>query len=241
MTKVAVISGSASGIGQATAIKLAEMGFALALVTRNQSLDQTKCALPRQAEYNEYRCDIADESQVKNLFLSVMADFGRVDVVINNAGVGSMGFIANVPTEEFDRVFNINCRGTFFMCREAAEFMGNGGAIINVSTGITHSSEIGMGVYVASKLAVEGLSKTLAKELGSKGIRVNTVSPGMTDTPMLMGGHADKLKASGAAMTALKRLGEAKDVANVIAMLVSDEGRWITGNNIQAGGGSVIY
>jgi 3-oxoacyl-[acyl-carrier protein] reductase len=126
------------------------------------------------------------------------------------------------------------------MCREAARQIEDHGRIVNISTGATVANPAGMALYVGSKMAVEGFTKVLARELAPRGITVNAVSPGMTDTPMLLGGNVEALRKYGAASAAMGRLGQPHDIADGVAMLVSGDGRWITGQVIHVDGGTII-
>lgn len=241
--KVAIVTGGGTGIGKAVSLRLAQDGFSIA-IGYSQSKEGAESTV--QAITNDggtaiaVKVDIRDEDQVIALFQTCEENFGGIDVVINNAGVGAMNSIAKTSTEEYDSLFNLNARGTFFMCREAARKIRDKGRIINLSTGITVSSQAGMGLYAASKLAVEGLTKTLAHELGPREICANTVSPGVTDTPMLEGGNSEMIKQYGVQLTTMKRLGQAEDIADAISALVSYDGRWITGQNIHVDGGTII-
>lgn len=241
--KTAIVSGGGTGIGQAVCKRLATDGFNVVVAYSRSSTGAEETLKSIQENGGTAaicQANISEESAVANLFVFAKEQFGAVDAVINNAGIGSMAMFSEISTEDYNRVFDINTRGTFFMCREAARTIRNGGRIVNVSTGLTVSSNFAMALYAGSKAAIEGFTKTLAHELGPRGITANTVSPGMTDTPMLEGGDTDALKKYGADKAVMKRLGQPEDVADVIAALVSNDGRWITGQNIHADGGSII-
>lgn len=241
--RVALITGGGTGIGQAVCLRLARDGFAIvvgysnsatgakATVEKIEATGGSACAL---------RVDITEEEDVIAFFAAAKERFGRVDVVINNAGIGHLKSFADIPMSHFDHTFNVNTRGTFMMCREAARHIEDRGRIINISTGATVANTAGMSLYVGSKMAVEGFTKVLARELAPRSITVNAVSPGMTDTPMLLGGDADTLRKYGAALAAMGRLGMPEDIADGIAALISDDGRWITGQVIHVDGGTII-
>ena len=144
-----------------------------------------------------------------------------------------------IGEEEFDRIFAVNVKGAFFCCQEAAKRMADGGRIINLSSSTTALMLPGYAAYVASKGAVEQFSHVLAKELGPKNITVNVVSPGPTDTELFSQGKSEKQKQRFAQMAALGRLGQPQDIANVVALLASDDAGWITGQNIRANGGLI--
>ncbi|HQR03478.1 MAG: SDR family oxidoreductase [Proteobacteria bacterium] len=241
--RVAIVSGGGTGIGRAVCLRLAREGFAVAVACSRSVADAESTLQALRASGGEgemFQADIADESSVQSLFAAVKARFGRIDVVVNNAGIGHSKKLAQIEMAEFDHIFGVNARGTFMMCREAAQFIEDGGRIVNVSTGATKGNPARMALYVGSKLAVEGFTKVLARELALRGITVNAVSPGMTDTPMLLGGDAEALRAYGAQAAAMRRVGQPEDVADAIAALVSADGRWITGQNIAVDGGTNI-
>lgn len=243
MNKVALISGAGTGIGKATAIRLAEDGYSVAVCysSSEQGGQQTVNTIESQGGVAKlYQVSIESESSVRALFKNIIRDFKRIDAVINNAGIGHYGKVKDIIMDDFDRLFNVNTRGTFMMCREAANCIHDGGSIINISTGATTSNMPGQGLYTASKLALEGFSKVLAKELGGRQVSVNIVSPGMTDTPLLDGGDREALKVYGARSAAMKRCGEPEDIASAIASIVSSDCAWITGQNLRVDGGSVI-
>lgn len=241
--KVAIVTGGGTGIGSATCRRLAKDGYTLVVAYANSAEPAKALAeeiISQGGSAFAQRADIAIEEDVVALFASTLARFGRVDVVINNAGIGHMNTMKKIEMDEYDTIFNTNTRGTFMMSREAAKHLMDNGRIINVSTGATRSNMHSQSLYTASKIAVEGFTKVLAKELGAKGITVNVVSPGMTDTPMLEGGDAEALRQYGAKAAAMRRCGKPEDIADAIGALVSNDCRWITGQNISVCGGSTI-
>ncbi len=241
--RVAVVTGGGTGIGKAICLRLAREGLAIA-VGYSRSADgarETVAAIEQAGgAASLHQVDITAEEAVIGLFAAVKARHGRVDAVINNAGIGHMKSFADIPMSHYDYTFNTNARGTFMMCREAARQIEDHGRIVNISTGATVANPLGMALYVGSKMAVEGFTKVLARELAPRGITVNAVSPGMTDTPMLLGGDADALRKYGAAAAAMRRLGTPEDIADAVAALVSNDGRWMTGQVLHVDGGTII-
>ena len=176
---------------------------------------------------------------IQRLFDAAFEHFGKLDILVNNAGVMFNKPVADVTEEEYDRIFAVNVKGTFFSCQQAAKRMADGGRIINFSSSTTAMMLPTYGTYVATKGAVEQLSHILAKELGSRGITVNVVSPGATDTELFGQGKTEQDKQRFAQLAALGRLGQPEDIADVVALLVSDDANWITGQNIRANGGTI--
>jgi 3-oxoacyl-[acyl-carrier protein] reductase len=185
------------------------------------------------------QADVGKVADVERLFDETFQHFGRLDILVNNAGIMFNKPLVEVTEEEFDRIFAVNVKGTFFACQQAARRMADGGRIINFSSSTTALMLPTYGAYVATKGAVEQLSHVLAKELGARGITANVVSPGPTDTELFGQGKTEQDKQRFAQMAALGRLGQPQEIADVVALLVSDEARWITGQNIRANGGII--
>ena len=184
------------------------------------------------------QADVSRVEDVRRLVRETVERFGRLDILVNNAGTAVYKPLVEAMEEDFDKTFALNARGTFFAMQEAARRMADGGRIVSLSTGGTVSGAPGASFYAGSKAAVEQFTKALAKEIGGRGITVNAVSPGFTDTDML--GDNPQFKEMGAQLSPLGRLGKQEDVADVadvVGFLASEEARWITGQNVQAGGG----
>jgi len=239
---VAIVTGGGTGIGAAICRRLGKTHRVYVIYAHSgeEARAVAEAIVEAGGEASPLRADISQEEDVLGLFQTVKAEAGRVDVVINNAGIGHLKPVEQIDMQEYDHLFDTNARGTFMMCREAARTIEDHGRIINISTGATRGYAAGQALYVASKLAIEGYSKVLARELGPRGIAVNVVSPGMTDTPMLARGDADALRNYGARVAAMGRCGTPEDVADAVAALVSNDMRWVTGETISVSGGSAL-
>ena len=185
------------------------------------------------------QADVGRVAEIERLFEATIGHFGRLDILVNNAGSMFNKPLADVTEDEFDRIFAVNVKGSFFACQQAARRMVDGGRIVNFSSSTTALMLPTYSAYVATKGAVEQFSHVLAKELGSRGITVNVVSPGPTDTDLFGQGKTEQDKQRFAQMAALGRLGRPEDIADVVAFLASDEARWVTGQNIRANGGLI--
>ena len=231
--KTAIVTGASRGIGRAIARRLSAEG-ARVVINYTRSAAEAE-SLAAETEGLAVQADVADPLQVTHLFATAEAQYGPLDILVNNAGVAIFSPISAMSLEDFDRTFAINTRGTFLCVREAAPRLRDNGRIVSISTGATFTSGPNSGVYCCSKAALEQFTRALAKELGARGITANTVSPGFTDTDMLK--QFPHLVAVAEQMSPLGRMGQPEDVADVVAWLCTDQARWITGQNLQAGGG----
>jgi 3-oxoacyl-[acyl-carrier protein] reductase len=240
--KVALITGASRGIGRAIALRLGREGAAV-VVNYSGNLEAARETVAAVEEASgravPVQADVGQVAEVERLFDETIRHLGRLDILVNNAGVLFNKPLAEVTEEEFDRIFAVNVKGTFFTCQQAARRMAEGGRIINLSSSTTALMLPTYAAYVATKGAVEQLSHVLAKELGPRGITVNVISPGPTDTELFGQGKTEQDKQRFAQMAALGRLGRPEDIADVVALLVSEEARWITGQNIRANGGLI--
>ncbi|SFE20756.1 3-oxoacyl-[acyl-carrier protein] reductase [Paenibacillus catalpae] len=238
--KVAIVTGASRGIGRQIAIQLGEAG---AKVVVNYSSNGEKAnevvKLIEQAggEAAAVRGDISKVSDVEALFSETIGQFGRIDVLVNNAGIMETTMITDVTEEMFDRQFNINVKGTYFACQQAMKYMAGGGTIINFSTSVSGAMLPAYSVYAATKGAVEQLTRQLAKEFAPKDIIINCIAPGQVSTELFLNGKSEELVDSFRRMNAFGRLGEPGDIANAVELLVSDKARWITGQTIRVNGG----
>jgi 3-oxoacyl-[acyl-carrier protein] reductase len=237
--KVALITGSSRGIGRAIAERLGADG--ISVVVNYQTNEEAAEKVVAAIEANggnavAVRADVVDPQQLRGLFDAAEEHFGGLDILVNNVGIGGFAPIAAATDEQFDTIFATNTRATFVALREAARRLREGGRIVVISSGIALAHGPGTGIYGASKAAGDAMALTLAKELGHRGITVNSVLPSVTRTDAAAGLSPDILNRI-LAQTPLRRLGEPADIADIVGFLVSGEGRWITGQTINAGGG----
>jgi 3-oxoacyl-[acyl-carrier protein] reductase len=239
--KVAIVTGSSDGIGRAIAERLAQDG-ATVVVNYGKSADKAKQVVAgieaKGGKAVAVQADMSKAGDAGRLVKDAVKRFGRLDILVNNAGMFMFKPLAETTEEEFDRMFALNTKGPYFALQEAAKVIQEGGRIVNISTDGTHIGFAGATAYLGSKGALEQFTKGLAHELAPRGITVNTVSPGYTDTAMMPADPA--FRQIGEQASPLKRLGMPKDIADVVAFVVSEEARWLTGQNIHAGGGVVM-
>lgn len=238
--KVAIVTGSSRGIGAEIARTLAREG---ARVVVNYSGNRAAAEQVVAAIHAEggaaiaVQADVSSAEEVKVLFDAAIAQFGRVDVLVNNAGIALYKTIQDTSEAEFERSFAINVKGVFLTLREAATRLEDGGRIVNLSSTTTRLMMPTYGTYSATKAAVEQMARVFAKEVGSRGITVNSVSPGPTNTELFTAGKSEETIRRLAAMAALGRIGEPEDIARVVLFLVSDGAAWVSGQNLGVNGG----
>ncbi|MEU5845453.1 SDR family oxidoreductase [Saccharopolyspora shandongensis] len=231
--KTAVVTGGSRGIGRAIVRRLAADG---AEVLFSYAKDEDAAsAVAAGTGARAVRADMGAAEELRRLFDAA----GALDILVNNAGIPSTTTLLDTSEADYDRVMAVNAKGTFLSMQHAARRMGDGGRIVSISTMSTVWAGPGESAYAASKAAVEQLTRVAAKELGPRGITVNAVSPGPTDTDLLRGAVGGDVLAATAQMIPLGRLGQPADVADVVAFLVGPDARWITGQNLRATGGLV--
>jgi 3-oxoacyl-[acyl-carrier protein] reductase len=241
--KVAVITGGARGIGHATAVKFASLGARVAVCDINPDLAQQTLAEIRAVggEAQGFRVDVTDKQEIAGMVRGVMDKWGRIDVLVNNAGIVMDAQLKKMTDEQFDKVIDINLKGVYNCSRAVVDIMiaQKSGVILTTSSIVGLYGNFGQTNYAASKFAVIGMTKTWARELGRSGIRAIAVCPGFIATPILAKMPEDVLKQM-AAKVPCGRLGTSEEVANVFAFLASDDASYINGAVISVDGGMTL-
>lgn len=238
--KTAIITGASRGIGASIAIKLAEAG-ANVVINYHGSKSKAEEVAKKIESINGkviiIQADVSKSCEAEKLFDTTIQYFGKVDILVNNAGVMKNNLIQDATEEEFFQHFEINVKGVFNMLKQASTKLAKNGSIINFSSTATKLMMPSYGLYSASKSAVEQMSRVFAKEIGVKGINVNSVLPGPTNTELFSEGKSQEQMNILASLTAFKRIGEPEDIAKTVMFLASDDAKWITGQNIASNGG----
>ena len=236
--KTALVTGGSRGIGRAIAERLAADGAAIVInYARNEQLahEVVKAISAKGGKAIGIQADVSKPAEVQRLFSKAEKAIGGLEIVVANAGVHIVKPLIENTEADYDYIFDINTRGVFFTLQEAGRRVRDGGRIVVVSTGGTKMHFANMSLYLGSKGAIEQFARSLSRELGPRNVTVNVLSPGFTDTDML----PEEYRAYGASLSPFNRVGTAKDVADAAAFLASDAARWVTGENLQAGGGVV--
>jgi 3-oxoacyl-[acyl-carrier protein] reductase len=240
--KVAIVTGSSRGIGAEIALRLARAGARVVVnyAHDQQAADEICMAITQTGgKCAAVQADVSNPDDVRRLFDAAIEHFGRIDILVNNAGILIFKKIAEFTDDEFDRILDINLKSIFYTLREAAERLADHGRIINISSTVTRLMLPKYGPYAATKGAVEQLTRIFAREIGERGITVNSVSPGPVFTDMFRAGKTEEDIQRMAALSSLGRIGETDDIAQIVLFLASEEARWITGQNIGANGGII--
>ena len=240
---MSIITGSAQGIKQATAVKFAAEGAKVVICDINEKAVQETVQKIQQSggEAVGFAVDVTNTEKINAMVKGVMDKWGRIDVLVNNAGIIQDGQLTKMTEDQFDRVININLKGTYNCAKAVVDIMiaQKSGVILNASSIVGVYGNFGQTNYAASKFAAIGMAKTWAKELGRKGIRANAVCPGFIATPILAPMPEKVIKAMEQKVP-LGRLGKPEEIANVYAFLASDEASYINGAVIEVSGGVVI-
>jgi 3-oxoacyl-[acyl-carrier protein] reductase len=238
--KVALVTGASGGIGRAVALRLARDGFAVVV---NYAGNAAKA----EGVVNEIKstggqaiavqADVANATEVERLFKKTLDTFGRIDVVVNSAGIMPLGRIADGDIEVFDKVVATNLRGAFLVLRQAAQHVVEGGRIIALSSSVLAKSFPTYGPYIASKAGVEGLVHVLNNELRGRKVTVNAVAPGPVATELFLKDKTQAQIEQFIKLAPLERLGQPEDIANVVSFLAGPDGGWVNGQVLRANGG----
>lgn len=238
--KIAVVTGGSKGIGAGIAKALGTAG-ATVVVNYASSADDANAVVEhiqgQGGNASAIQADMSQSADVVRLFESVRTEYGTLDILVNNAGVAVFQMIEDLTEEAFHKQFDLNVLGYLLAIREASRLFGQSGSVINISSILSTDPYLASSVYSATKGAVDTLTFALARELGARGIRVNSILPGHTNTPGTDGNFAGELGEKLVAGTPLGRLGEPEDIAPLAVFLASDDSRWVTGESIRASGG----
>lgn len=240
--KIAIVTGGASGIGAKTAEVFVQEGAKVVVADYDEVAGEKLAEqLKKNGEVLFVKVDVSDSTSVQQMIAKTLETFGRVDILVNNAGITADGWLVKMSEEAWDRVINVNLKGVFNCSKAAAQVMMDQGqgVILNATSVVGLYGNMGQTNYAASKFGVIGLTKTWAKELAPRGIRVNAVAPGYTMTAM-METVPEKLLDSFKEKTPLKRLGEPEDIAYAYLYLASDEASYVNGTVLSVDGGLVL-
>ncbi|MCQ2504576.1 MAG: 3-oxoacyl-[acyl-carrier-protein] reductase [Saccharofermentans sp.] len=241
MAKTAIVTGSARGIGKAIATRLAKSGFNIVIVDAcplEGSEETAKEIAALGVQTKAYQCNVTVSEEVNKVIDEVNAEFGSVDVLVNNAGITRDGLFVRMKEEDFDAVIAVNLKGTYNFTRAAAPIMmkQRSGRIISISSIVGLQGNAGQVNYSASKAGVIGITKSVARELASRGVTVNAIAPGYVETPMTAV-LSDKVKEAMLDAIPMKRYGQVEDIANAVNFLASDDASYITGQVLSVDGG----
>ncbi|MFM0192808.1 3-oxoacyl-ACP reductase FabG [Paraburkholderia strydomiana] len=241
--KVAIITGAGQGIGAATALKFAREGAVVIACDMNLDAVATVAHLCREAggKADAFAVDVTNRTQVDEMVAKVRGTYGRIDVVVNNAGITRDARLQKMTLQQFDDVIDVNLRGVFHTVQAVVDTMieQGSGVILNASSVVGIYGNYGQTNYAAAKFGVIGFTKTWSRELGPKGIRVNAVAPGFIDTPILKTIPEDVLTKM-RDQVPLRRLGKPEEIASIYAFLASDEASYVNGAVIEATGGLTL-
>lgn len=238
--KVALVTGGSRGIGAAIALRLAQDGATVAITYTNNK-DAADAVVNEITNLGSkavaIKANVASAQETQNLINEIKNTVGKIDILINNAGVFEAAPIDQASIDHYERVFDVNVKGVVATTIAALKLIPDGGRIINISSGAARVSMPGAGIYSATKAALDTLTRIWAQDLGARKITVNGVAPGTTATDMFNAAMPEEARTAMISKTALGRVGEPDDIADVVAFLASNDGRWVTGHTIAADGG----
>jgi len=231
--KVAVVTGGNSGIGSAIAMLLKNNGAKVVIFDKNIDNNQDK----RDENILYIEGDLTNLSDIDNLYKQTFDTFGKIDIIAASAGVCSKLKIDDITEEFFDKIVDVNYKGTFFTIQKAIKYLNNSASIILVSSTAAHRAVSGNSVYSSTKAAISRMAKNFAADLADRRIRVNAVSPGTIETPMLGNNRSEEFISKIASHIPFKNIGEPDDIANYVLFLASDKSKYITGTDLTIDGG----
>jgi 3-oxoacyl-[acyl-carrier protein] reductase len=241
--KVAIVTGGAQGIGEAIAVTLAKEGASIAVLDVNLEKAAETAAKLKEfgVESEAFKCDVSNSANVEEVTNLVVDKFKRIDILVNNAGITRDNLLVRMTEQEWDLVIAINLKGTFNFTKSVGKLMMKQrfGSMINISSVIGLMGNAGQTNYAATKAGVIGITKSVAKELGGRNVRVNAVCPGYINTAMTAK-LTDEVKNAMISIIPAKRMGEAQDVANAVLFLASDLSSYVTGETIRVDGGMAM-
>lgn len=238
--RVAIVTGASRGIGQAIALRLAIDGFAVAVnyagnaAKANETVDAIKS---KGGAAFAVQGDVGKPDDIERIFTRTKEQYGRIDVVVNSAGIMPMATISVESIDTFDKVIATNLRGTFLIMAQCVKHLGKGGRIIMLSSSVLAKNFPSYGPYIASKAGVEGLVHVLANELRGRDITVNAVAPGPVATELFLAGKSDELISQIAKQAPLERIGQPDEIASAVAFLAGPDGAWMNAQIVRVNGG----
>ncbi|HSH90363.1 MAG TPA: SDR family oxidoreductase [Ramlibacter sp.] len=240
--KVAIVTGAGRGIGAATARALGEAGASVVVnyaSSKDTAMQVVQDIQAAGAQAHSVELSLSDAADARRLFDEAIDQFGRVDVLVLNASIARFAPISTFSEEEFDRAFAANAKAPFFAIQQAAERMSEGGRVISISAALTRVGYDNTALYAGTKGALEQFTLAAAKELGKRHITCNCVSPGATDTDLYRSVSSEAGREVARQRTPFKRLGEAREIADVVCFLASDRASWVSGQNIVVNGAAL--
>ena len=241
--KTAIVTGASQGIGETIAIEMAKSGATVFCLARNkEALDTTiKKITENGGKATAFSCDISNNDDFKSIILNIVKEYGSIDILVNNAGITKDNLLMRMSDDQWDDVLNINLKGSFICIRSVIKHMMKKkfGRIINITSIVGITGNAGQANYAASKSGLIGLTKSIAKEVASRGITANCVAPGWIETSMT-DQLSTEVKNKFLSQIPAGKIGQSKDIANAVIFLASDEAEYITGQTITVDGGRII-
>ena len=241
--KTAIVTGASQGIGETIAIEMAKSGATVFCLARNkEALDTTiKKITKNGGKATAFSCDVSNNDDFKSIILNIVKEYGSIDILVNNAGITKDNLLMRMSDDQWDDVLNINLKGSFTCIRSVIKHMMKKkfGRIINITSIVGITGNAGQANYAASKAGLIGLTKSIAKEVASRGITANCVAPGWIETSMT-DQLSTEVKNKFLSQIPTGKIGQSKDIANTVIFLASDEAEYITGQTITVDGGRII-